>query len=680
MHADPSNRLAAESSPYLRQHADNPVDWYPWGEEALARARREDRPILLSIGYSACHWCHVMAHESFEDPATATVMNRLFVNIKVDREERPDLDKIYQLAHQILAQRPGGWPLTVFLDPHNHLPFFTGTYFPKEARYQLPAFTTICEKVAAYYHGSKDDLRSHQQSFAGILDSVGPEGGAGAPDGGGLAGARQALEADFDPVNGGFGRAPKFPQASNLEFLLGCWQRSGGQDGAALAMVEYSLEKMAEGGLFDQVGGGFCRYSVDSAWQIPHFEKMLYDNGVLLKLYAEVYRATGKPLFRKAAEATAEWAIREMQAPDGGFYSALDADSEGEEGKYYVWDRKALRALLDPAEYAVAELHYGLDQTPNFEGHWHLRVERPLIEAASRLGIDLDEAERRLDSARSALYRAREQRVRPGLDDKILTAWNGLMIEGLAVAGRLLARQDFIAAAERAFESIYRYCRRVDGRLLAVRKEGSAYLNGYLDDYAFLLAAGLELLQCRWHTEDLKWLLSLADRLLEGFEDPQRGGFFFTSGDHETLIHRPKSLTDESTPAGNAVAALALLRLGWLVGERRYTEAAERVLASAAAALRRYPHGHGALLNALAESLHPGGFVVIRGRPERLSTWAEAARAAGFRRWVFAIPDDAGDLPGELAERKAEAEEVAYVCRGTSCLPPIRTLAELALP
>ncbi|MGZ8219941.1 thioredoxin domain-containing protein [Methylomagnum sp.] len=671
------NRLSHETSPYLRQHADNPVDWYPWGEEALERARREDKPILLSIGYSACHWCHVMAHESFEDAATAAVMNELFVNIKVDREERPDLDKIYQLSHQIMTRRPGGWPLTVMLNPHNHLPFFAGTYFPKEARYQLPAFVTLLQRVAGYYHGNQDDLRQHSDSIADILRSVGQGSGSEAPDEAVLARARRALEADFDTDNGGFGGAPKFPQVANLEFLLSAWRRSDGQDEAALGMVATSLRRMTEGGLFDQIGGGFCRYSVDAAWQIPHFEKMLYDNGVLLALYAEVFQATGDPLFRYAAEATAAWAMREMQSPEGGFFSALDADSEGEEGKYYVWDRREVKALLAPDEYAVAELHYGLDQTPNFEGHWHLHVERLLPDVAARLGIANEAAERRLASARTTLFAAREKRVRPGLDDKVLTAWNGLMIKGLATAGRRLGREDFIEAAGRAFNFLRQHCGRDDGRLWATYKDGKAHLNAYLDDYAFVLDAGLALLQCRWSTQDLHWLLSLADRLLEGFEDTAQGGFFFTSADHESLIHRPKSLSDESTPSGNGVAALALLRLGRLVGERRYTEAAERVLASAVPMLRQYPHGHGALLVALAEWLHPAEFAILRGRAEALPVWAEAARAGAGRRWVFAIPNEAGELPGELAERRAEAGEVAYLCGATACLPPIRSLAEL---
>lgn len=671
------NRLSIETSPYLRQHAHNPVDWYPWAEEALATARREDKPILLSIGYSACHWCHVMAHESFEDAGTAKVMNDLFVNIKVDREERPDLDKIYQLAHQIMARRPGGWPLTVFLNPHNQMPFFTGTYFPKFARYQLPGFTTVLHKVAEHYHGRKDDLLRHNESIAEILHSIGQEGAAETPDGSLLLRAREALVEDFDAVNGGFGGAPKFPQAANLEFLMRLAGLNGASDAQALEVVSASLAKMAEGGLFDQIGGGFCRYSVDAAWRIPHFEKMLYDNGVLLGLYAEAWRATGNPLFREAAVATAEWAIREMQAPEGGFYAALDADSEGVEGKYYVWNRKQVKALLAEDEYAVVEPHYGLDQTPNFEELWHLHVELPLPQVADRLGIALDEAERRLDSARAKLYQARETRVRPGLDDKVLTAWNGLMIKGLALAGRWFERPDFIAAAERAFDFLRRASVGEQGQLLAAYKDGKAHLNAYLDDYAFLLAAGLELLQCRWKTDDLAWLLNLANRLLDGFEDREAGGFFFTSSDHETLIHRPKSLADESMPSGNGVAVLALARLGRLVGEARYTDAAERALSFATPVLRQYPHGHGALLIALAEWLNPPEFAILRGRPEKLPVWAEAARQADPRRLVFAIPNDAGDLPGDLAERKAEAAEVAYPCAGTSCLPPIRSLEEL---
>ncbi len=673
------NRLSSETSPYLLQHADNPVDWYPWGDEALEKARKEDKPILLSIGYSACHWCHVMAHESFEDEATAAVMNELFVNIKVDREERPDLDKIYQLAHQIIARRPGGWPLTMFLNPHNQLPFFGGTYFPNTARYQLPAFRSLLAQVAEYYRRHKQDLEDHGKSFADILQSIRQAEGSEAPDAGVLIRAERELEANFDSVNGGFGDAPKFPQLSNLEFLLRLWGRNPNGHASALRMVTTTLTKMAEGGIYDHIGGGFARYSVDAAWEIPHFEKMLYDNGVFLSLYAEAWRATQDPLFRKVSEETAEWAVREMQSPEGGFYSSLDADSEGEEGKYYVWNRAEIKDLLSSEEYAVVELHYGLDRSPNFEGHWHLHVETPLQEVAARLSIDQAEAERRLASARATLFQAREKRIRPGRDDKVLTAWNGLIIKGLASAGRLLERKDWIDAADRAFEFLRRELCVEESRLLATYKDGRAHLNGYLDDYAFLLDAGLELLQCEWRTERLDWLSKLADQLLARFEDREQGGFFFTSDDHEELIQRPKTLMDESMPSGNGVAALALLRLGHLVGEYRYTEAAERTLRAAMPSVRQYPHAHGALLNAMLDWLYPPQFIVLRGRPEAFRPWIDAVRdtpAAGAQRLVFAIPAEEKSLSGTLAERKAETGEIAYVCSGMTCLAPIRALPE----
>lgn len=673
------NRLSSETSPYLLQHADNPVDWYPWGDEALEKARKEDKPILLSIGYSACHWCHVMAHESFEDEETAAVMNELFVNIKVDREERPDLDKIYQLAHQIITRRPGGWPLTMFLNPHNQLPFFGGTYFPNTARYQLPSFRSLLEQVAEYYRRHKQDLDDHGRSFTAILQSIRQAEASEAPDPNTLIQAKHELEAGFDSVNGGFGDAPKFPQLTNLEFLLRLWRRNPNEHAAALEMVTMTLTRMAEGGIYDHIGGGFARYSVDAEWEIPHFEKMLYDNGVFLSLYVDAWRATGDPLFRKVAEETAEWALREMQSPEGGFYSSLDADSEGEEGKYYVWNRADIKSLLSPEEYAVVEPHYGLDRSPNFEGHWHLHVARPLAEVATDLGIDVEDAERRLASARETLFQAREKRIRPGRDDKILTAWNGLMIKGLALAGRLLDRRDWTDAADRAFEFLrHRLCVE-DDRLLAAYKDGKARFNGYLDDYAFILDAGLELSQCEWRTERLEWLLKLANRLLARFEDHEHGGFFFTSDDHENLIQRPKMLMDESMPSGNGIAARALLQLGHLVGEHRYTGAAERTLKAATSSMRQYPHAHGTLLNAALEWLHPPQFIVLRGRPESLRTWAAAVRrapATAEPRLVFAISAEETDLPGLLTERKAEPGEIAYACSGMMCLAPIRTLAE----
>ena len=421
------NRLAGETSPYLQQHAANPVDWHPWGEAALERARAEDKPILLSIGYSACHWCHVMAHESFEDPAVAAVMNRLFVNVKVDREERPDLDQIYQSAHQMLAQRTGGWPLTMFLSPDG-TPFFGGTYFPKEPRYGMPAFPELCERVAALWREKRAEIAAQDAEVRGALGRTLPTaaGGAVTLSADAIEAMLANLRANFDAQHGGFGSAPKFPHPSDLELCL----RRGERDIAVT-----TLTRMCEGGIYDHLGGGFCRYSVDAQWTIPHFEKMLYDNGPLLGLLADAWGLTREPLFERCAAETAGWMMREMQSPEGGYYSSLDADSEGEEGKFYVWDKEEVQRLLSPPEYAATATHFGLDQPPNFENKlWHLRIAGPGA------------------AAKEKLFAAREKRVRPGRDEKVLVSWNALAIRGMAHAGRVFGREEWLASARRAFD------------------------------------------------------------------------------------------------------------------------------------------------------------------------------------------------------------------------------------
>lgn len=679
MNTQQPNHLSRETSPYLLQHAHNPVEWYPWREEALERARREDKPILLSIGYSACHWCHVMAHESFEDRATARVMNELYVNIKVDREERPDLDKIYQLSHQLLTRRPGGWPLNVLLTPHNHVPFFSGTYFPKEPRYNMPPFVEVLEKAAAYYASHKQALEQHSANFLEAMRSIAapPESPENALDEAILHQARQEIGGSFDAESGGFGQAPKFPHPPNLEFLLRYWAMAGRSDLSALHMAIKTLEKMAEGGLYDQLGGGFCRYSVDAFWLIPHFEKMLYDNGPLLALYAQAYQIAENPLFKTVALESAAWTMREMQSPEGGYYSSLDADSEGVEGKFYAWDRDEIESLLSPDEFAVAKLHYGLDQTPNFEGKWHLHIAQPLPEVAKALNLELSQSQNRLQSARQKLFQAREKRVHPGRDEKILTSWNALMIKGMTMAGRVFERRDFIDSAQKAYDFLRRTLWQ-NGRLLATYKDGKAHLNAYLDDYAYLIDASLELLQTRWRTDDLLWAKQLADVLLEHFEDKENGGFFFTSDDHEALLHRPKPFLDESTPAGNGVAAYALQRLGLLLGETRYTEAAAKAIQAAASSLRRMPQAHCTLLIALEEALNPPKLAIIRGDSEDMQAWQkQLQRPYAPRRLCFSIPAGVSDLPGMLAERKAASGTIAYVCTETTCLPPIQTLDDL---
>ncbi len=677
------NRLADETSPYLLQHAHNPVDWYPWGPEALARARRENKPILLSIGYSACHWCHVMAHESFEDEATAAVMNDLFVNIKVDREERPDLDRIYQLAHQMLMRHGGGWPLTMFLSPEDQQPFFGGTYFPKDARHGLPAFSDLLHRIAEFYGQRGADIREQTSALRDAFAQTSPPpAGADAelslaP----LATARQMLANDFDAEFGGFGSAPKFPHPTNIAFLLREWRRTAGTESPdlhSLFMATLTLTRMAEGGIYDQLGGGFARYSVDPYWMIPHFEKMLYDNAQLLSLYAQASVATGDPLFKRVANETADWMMRDMQSPDGGFWSALDADSEGHEGKFYVWDAAAVRRLLPAENFEVFARRFGLDRPANFESQWHLHVYRSMEDIASEMGIGEPDATRLLDDARKMLLDARNKRVWPGRDEKVLSAWNGLAIAALAITARALRRPDVADAALRAIDFVRSHLWR-EGRLLAAYKDGRSRFPAYLDDYAFLLDGVLESLQTRWRSEDLQFACELAEALLAHFQDEAAGGFYFTADDHEALIHRSKTFADEALPAGNAVAAQALVKLGLLLGEGRYIEAAARTLRAGWLALERVPHAHAAMLLALEQYVDLPTIVIVRGDADEIGTWSdELAKLYAPKRLVFAIPSDAPDLPDAIADKKPLTETAAYVCRGMTCSEPLRSIAAVA--
>ncbi|HEY1327678.1 MAG TPA: thioredoxin domain-containing protein [Casimicrobiaceae bacterium] len=670
-----ANRLAGASSPYLRQHAENPVDWYPWCDEALARARTEDKPVLLSIGYSSCHWCHVMAHESFEDRAVAATMNALFVNVKVDREERPDLDHIYQAAHALLTRRSGGWPLTVFLTPDG-APFFAGTYFPKHGRYGLPGFVDILPRVASAYREQGPAIASQNEQLAKAMQSLEPSHGARALPARAPGVALASLKRSFDPVHGGFGGAPKFPHAAELEFCLRAFGTSG--DDAALAVARTTLARMADGGIHDQLGGGFCRYSVDAQWTIPHFEKMLYDNGPLLALYADTARATGDSRFGEVARGIVGWMVREMRAPDGAWYASLDADSEGEEGRFYVWTPDEARALLTPEQWAVAAPFFGLDGPPNFEGHaWHLRIVTPLADVASQLGIPVPTAQACLAGAKTALFRAREQRVRPGRDDKILTSWNALAIAALARAARALGDRRLADLAFDAFDAVTRVAWR-DRRLYATRLGDAPALNGYLDDYAFMLAAALELMQTRFRARDFTFARALADALLERFEDWQRGGFWFTSHDHEKLFHRTKPAQDSATPSGNGVAAGALLALGHLCSEPRYIDAAERTLRLFAPTLADAPGGCSTLLTALEDLEAPPTSVIVRGDAHEAHEWQRAVERSyrpGVR--VFDV-SGAAELPAQLDKGVPGTDgATAWVCRGTACLPASRSLHDV---
>ncbi|MGB6353768.1 MAG: thioredoxin domain-containing protein [Steroidobacteraceae bacterium] len=676
------NRLAAETSPYLLQHADNPVDWYPWGEQALRTAREENKPILLSIGYSACHWCHVMAHESFEDPETAALMNRWFVNIKVDREERPDLDRIYQVAQQLITHGTGGWPLTMFLTPGDQAPFFGGTYFPKEPRHGMPAFGDLLRRVAEYFHGHGAEIAAQSRQLKLAFAHLAPEPAAGVTlDESPLREARSALERSFDPEFGGFSRAPKFPHPSSIERCLRHWQGTSAgasPDLKSLYMASLTLTRMAEGGLYDQLGGGFSRYSVDGEWMIPHFEKMLYDNGQLLCEYSRAALATGEALFARIAGETADWALRDMRSPQGGFYSSLDADSEGHEGKFYVWTASEVQGRLTAQEYAAFSRRFGLDRGANFEGAWHLHIHESIDTIAAALGESAQSVAALIESARAKLLQARSLRVWPARDEKILTAWNALMIKGLAIASRVLRRPDLADAATAAVDFI-RHTLWRDGRLLATTKDGRAHLPAYLDDYAFLADALLELLQTRWRGSDLEFARQLTEVMLSQFQDSAAGGFFFTAADHEQLIHRSKTFSDDSLPSGNGVAASVLCRLGYLLGELPYLAAAERTLRAGWPMLQQYPQAHMSLLDALEDFLGSTQILIIRGDAGQAQRWcAEIGVLYAPTRMIFAIPRDAAQLPPALAAKSAAAGTVAYICTGMTCSAPLTDLREIA--
>ncbi len=584
---DPMNRLGNQTSPYLLQHADNPVHWHPWDEQALRAACESERPILLSVGYSACHWCHVMAHESFEDEATAAVMNELFVNIKVDREERPDIDRVYQTSHQLLTRRAGGWPLTVFLTHDERLPFFAGAYFPGTPRFGMPAFVDLLRNVATHYAGRLEEARGNGRAVRETLDRIADPGAqfAGELDQRPLESAVEQMRSSFDPVHGGTAGAPKFPRPADMELLLRCAPLPDGE--APREMLETTLDKMAAGGLNDHLGGGFFRYSVDAHWEIPHFEKMLYDNGALLAAYALAFQFTGKQRYAEVASATADWLLRDMRHEGGAFFAALDADSEGHEGRYYLWTPDEARGLLSREAYDCFAARYGLNREPNFEGsHWHL---------AEQSGGD----EALLKAARMQLLKARARRQRPFRDEKLLTSWNAMTVRGLAIAGRCLERPDLLDAAVQAVDFIA--CNLVsEGRLAACWTSGQAGGEGFLDDYAFMIDALAEI-----GGEWLELAEALAQRMLDSFEDREHGGFFFTSPNHEQLIHRPRSLSDDALPSGAAVAARALLGLSRALPGPRYARAAEQTLRVGWEHMNRHPLSHIALCLALDDWLRP---------------------------------------------------------------------------
>ncbi|WP_018604525.1 thioredoxin domain-containing protein [Uliginosibacterium gangwonense] len=674
-----SNRLADESSLYLQQHANDLVDWWPWCDEALQQARTDGKPILLSIGYSACHWCHVMAEESFKDEETATLMNRLFINIKVDREERPDLDQIYQAAHMLLAHRPGGWPLTLALTPEG-IPFFAGTYFPKASSGGLPAFADILQHLAQLYAQQQDKLvgmapvllKALSQSLALPAESSDTD------DQTIIQTCLSNLLISHDRRFGGFYGAPKFPHPAELALLARAADNLRHTEAEAALLL--SLRSMANGGLYDHLGGGFARYCIDECWMLPHFEKMLGDNGLLLHLYASAWASSHDELFRRVVEQTAAWLLREMHNPEGGFHASVDADSEGHEGHYYLWDTHEVERLLHAEQLALVQAHYGLDRPPNFERRlWHLHVSRPLDEVAHALAIPSHTARMHIDTARTKLLAAREKRPAPQHDHKVLTGCNAFVIQGLAHAAVLMEQHEWLQAAQHGMDFLRNNLWH-EGRLLTAWNDGRSQIRAYLDDHVALIQACLTLLTAEFRPQDLQFAITLAEHVLEHFQDAENGGFFFTADDERAPLVRFKPWHDAASPSGNGLAAQSLIRLGHLTGETRFLDAAKRTLDAFRPQMQTHPHSASSLVLALDDWLNPPETVLISGtNAEACKHWLRnLLKLPGHtRRMMLIIPTGkVSGLPASI-QSALQMEVSAQVCKNHQCLPTFTQLASL---
>ena len=675
-----TNRLIYETSPYLLQHAHNPVDWFPWGEEAFEIARREQKPVLLSIGYSACHWCHVMEHESFENDAIAKLMNDNFINIKVDREERPDLDQIYMNAVQMMTQH-GGWPMTVFLTP-DAVPFYAGTYFPPEDRYNMPGFPRVLISVSDAFRERHDDIAETAESVLAELNRTSTLVESNEVLTNELLDAAHlGIVKNYDATNGGFGGAPKFPPAMALEFLLHTFYRTGKPQ--ALEIVKHTCRKMADGGIYDHLGGGFHRYSTDARWLVPHFEKMLYDNALLSRLYLHYYQLTREDWARQTAEGILDYVAREMTDPRGGFYSTQDADSEGVEGKFFVWTVAEVEALLGKREAELFSAYYNLTPGGNFEGANILNVTDDLADVAAREKVKVEELTAILEKGRQLLFAVREKRVKPARDEKVLTAWNGLMLASFAEAAAILDRQDYFAIARKNARFVLDNLRR-DGLLLRSYKDGEAKLNAYLEDYSFLIDGLLTLFET---TGELEWFAEargLCEVMIAEFWDDENGGFFFTGDSHEQLIVRAKDFFDNATPSGNSVAAEVLLRLGTLTNNQDYQRRATTILRLTNTGMSRYPSGFGRLLCALDFYLDKPKEIALVGptdAPETISLAREIWSRYLPNKVVAACrPEDneaATTIPLLQGKGELKGAPTAYVCEDFTCKKPVTTTVEL---
>ncbi|HEU5236808.1 MAG TPA: thioredoxin domain-containing protein [Pyrinomonadaceae bacterium] len=675
-----TNALINETSPYLLQHAHNPVDWYPWGEEALKKARTEGKPILLSIGYSACHWCHVMAHESFENEEIARLMNDNFVNIKVDREERPDLDQIYMSAVQMMTGH-GGWPMTMFLTPEG-VPFYGGTYFPPEDRYNMPGFPRVLLSVAEAYRSQPEQVDGTATAMLGELRRMGlAEESRDLLTTEILDSAHRRIAANYDRVHGGFGGAPKFPPAMTLEFFLHMHYRNHSPE--PLSIVTETCRKMAEGGMYDQLGGGFHRYSVDAKWLVPHFEKMLYDNALLSTLYIHVYQVTRDEFYRRIAEEILDYVAREMTDSSGGFYSSQDADSEGEEGKFFVWSRQEVIDVLGDLNGAVFCDYYDITGAGNFEGHNILHVNTSIEAVAAKHEISTERAREIIEQGRQTLFKIREVRVKPGRDEKILTSWNGLMLASFAEASAILDRPNYAEIARANGRFLLSHLQG-DGLLLRTYKAGESKLNAYLEDYANLIHGLIALYEATGELEWFESALGWTDKMIEQFWDDEAGGFFFTGQSHEQLIVRSKEWLDNATPSGNSVAALALLRLALLTANEDYRRRATTVLRLMANQVRRYPSAFGFALAALDFYLSTPLEVAVVGEPSdtRLNELTKAFWRIYLPNRVLALctadfDQAASRIPLFEGRNTLKTQPTAFVCEAYACKSPVVSGDEL---
>ncbi len=674
-----TNRLIHETSPYLLQHAHNPVDWYPWGEEALERAKREDKPILLSIGYSSCHWCHVMERESFENEAIAQLMNERFINIKVDREERPDLDELYMNAVQVMTGS-GGWPMTVFLTP-DLVPFHGGTYFPPEDRMGMPGFPKVLLAVSNYYQAHRKEVREMADRMREALHQIAqlhPTQEKLNPDL--LSVAFDRMGQSFDSVHGGFGKAPKFPNSMTLSFLLNYWNMSG--EAEALRMVEKSLEKMASGGIYDHLGGGFHRYSVDERWLVPHFEKMLYDNALLSRTYCEAYQATQKECYRRVAEDILGYVLREMRSPEGGFHSTQDADSEGEEGKFYVWSREEIKALLGKERGIPFCAYYGVTPQGNFEeGMSVLHIAAPLAKVSELYGIPIPQLEELLTQGRKILFEAREKRIKPGRDDKILTSWNGLMISGLVDGFKITWEEEFRRGAEAATHFVLEGMKK-HNRLMRVFHKGRWHVHGFSEDYAFFIQALLDLYEATFNLYYLEEAGHLNEQMISLFWDDQQGGFFFTGQENLSWITRSKSPYDHAIPSANSIAVTNLIRLASLTGNDSLKEKAEQILQLFHRYLSEQPNGFSQMLSGLSFYLFPQEIGVIGSKKDgKTLNMVREIYQTYLPNKILSLRDPEEPIKGPwfpfLREKNISEKPTLFLCRGVTCLPPASSIMEL---